>query len=472
MKYGKWLVTVAAIGAINGMSSAQTAAPAQPAPAPTAPTPAAAPSAASPLPATQALFDGYIRDNKMPGIVGAFGIGDRPTIFVSAGRIADEATAPAANADSLWRVYSMTKPITGMAAMILIEDGKLKLDDPVSKYFPGWAKMKVLTNPDTSLESVPAKNQVTVRMLMTHSSGLGYSISAKGPLLAEYNKLGILPGATNAATEATARPARPANLQAFAERVATVPLVAQPGTKWHYSIGLDVLAAVVEKASGQSFESFVKARLLDPLGMTSTYWQVPADQVGRFSTNYIFAKEGAEMMAAMGATPIMDPAKIDPKLRMPFDPAATSVYLQPPSFPYGGAGLVSSARDYDRFLHMLQNFGELDGKRVMKRETAQLAMSNLLPNGIVFEGIDSSTGGNVKGPAMGFGAGGSVYLVDVPGGASKGTYGWGGAAGTIAWVDPAKQVRGNVMVQYFPAGKWPIRQEAIPALMQDLAAKR
>lgn len=361
----------------------------------------------------------------------------------------------------------MTKPITGMAAMILVEEGRLKLDDPVSKYFPGWAKMRVLTSPDTSLDSVPAKTQVTIRELMTHTSGLGYSISAKGPLLAEYNRLGILPGATDAATEAKARTVRPTTLAEFAERVATLPLVAQPGTQWHYSIGLDVLAAVVEKAAGQSFESFVKTRLFDPLGMTSTYWQVPADQVGRFATNYVFAREGAMMMAAAGGTPIVDPATIDPKLRIPFDPAASSVYLRPPSFPYGGAGLVSSARDYDRFLHMLQNGGELDGKRVMKRETVALAMSNLMPAGVTFGGIDAATGGNADGPAMGFGAGGSVYLADQPGGASKGTYGWGGAAGTVAFVDPVKKLRATIMVQYFPAGKWPLRQEIVPALIRD-----
>lgn len=356
---------------------------AQPAPT-TAPPPAAAPAArtaASPLPGVQALFDGYVRDNKMPGIVGAFGFGERPTVFVSAGKIADDAGAAAAGPDSLWRVYSMTKPVTAMAAMILIEDGKLKLDEPLSKYFPGFAKMRVLTSPDTSLDSVPAKRQITIRNLLTHTAGLTYSINAKGPILAEYNRLGILPGATDLGTEGKARAARPATLAAFAERVATVPLIAEPGTTWHYSIGLDVLAAVVEKASGQSFQSFVQTRLFDPLGMTSSYWQVPQSEVGRFATNYIFAREGAAMMAGSGATPIVDPAKLDPKLRIPADPAARSVYLQAPSFPYGGAGLVMSARDYDRFLHMLQDGGTLDGKRVMKPETVALAMSNLLPPG-------------------------------------------------------------------------------------------
>lgn len=139
---------------------------------------------------------------------------------------------------------------------------------------------------------------------------------------------------------------------------------------------------------------------------------------------------------------------------------------------YPGAGLVSSARDYDRFLHMLSNGGTLDGKQVMKQETAALAMSNLLPAGVAFGGIGGGTGGAMS-AKMGFGAGGSVYLEDAPnGGPSKGTYGWGGAAGTIAWVDPARKMRGTVMVQYFPAEKWGLRQSIPAALARDTMRMR
>ncbi|WP_408988152.1 serine hydrolase domain-containing protein [Sphingomonas sp. SUN019] len=405
---------------------------------------------AAPLPSrsilanTQALFDGYVSSNKMPGIVGAFGVGDAPTVFVSAGKIADDVGAPAAGPDSLWRVYSMTKPVTGMAAMMLVEEGKLSLDDPLSKYFPAFAKMRVLTSPDTSMDSVPAKNPILIRHLLTHSAGLSYNISAKGPLLKEYERLGLLPGTVNAAIEAQARRARPTTLAEFANRVATVPLIAEPGTKWSYSIGLDLMGAVIEKASGMPFDRFVQTKLFDPLQMRSTYWTVPASEAKRLSTNYAFVGDA----------------------RTPLDPGATSVWLTPPSFPYGGAGLVSSARDYDRFLHMLQDGGTLDGVRVMKPQTVALAMSNLLPPGVTFGGIGGGTGGAMS-AQMGFGAGGSVYLADMPGGASKGTYGWGGAAGTIAFVDPVKKFRGTIMVQYFPAEKWPLRQEILPALMRD-----
>jgi CubicO group peptidase (beta-lactamase class C family) len=437
----RWLTAaVAATAVIAGTSIARQA---QLAPQPA---PAIKPAGNARLPATQALFDNLVQTNKLPGIVAAFGIGDRPPEFVAAGRIADGANAGTAGPDSLWRIYSMTKPITGIAAMLLVEDGKLNLDDPVSKYFPAFANMRVLTNPDTSLDSVPAKNPILIRHLLTHTAGLAYNISAKGPLLKEYERLGILPGQVNRQLEGRARAARPTNLAEFANRVASVPLIAEPGTKWSYSIGLDVMGAVIEKASGMPFDRFVQTRLLDPLAMKSTYWSVPASEVGRLATNYAFVGDN----------------------RTPIDPGVGSVYLNPPSFPYGGAGLVSSARDYDRFLHMLANGGSLDGKQVMKPETAALAMSNLLPQGVLFEGLGGGTGGAMS-AKMGFGAGGSVYLSDAPGGTpSKGTFGWGGAAGTIAWVDPVKKMRGTVMVQYFPAEKWGLRQSIPPALASDV----
>ncbi len=395
------------------------------------------------MPATQGLFEGYVRDNKMPGIVGAFGVGDRETLFPAAGTIADGGAV--ATRDSLWRVYSMTKPITGMAAMMLVEDGRLKLDDPVSKYIPAFAKMTVATDPATSLEGRPARNAITIRMLLTHTAGLGYSINAKGALLKAYERLGVLPFTVNAQMETQMRRARPTSLAAFADRVATLPLIAEPGTKWSYSMGLDVMGRVIEVASGMSFERFLQTRMFAPLKMTSTYWNVPKSEVGRLVTNYAF----------VGAN------------RTPLDPAATSAFLTPPSFPYGGAGLVMSARDYDRFLHMLQDGGTLDGVRVMKPETVALGMSNLLPAGVSFGGIGNGNGGTTRSAGMGFGAGGSVTLADTPGGASKGTYGWGGAAGTIAWVDPVRHMRGTVMVNYFPGERWPVRQEVAAAVAKD-----
>lgn len=405
--------------------------------------------AAAVMPNTQALFASLVAQRKLPGIVGAFGVGDLPTLFPAAGRIADGVGAAPAGPDSLYRIYSMTKPITAFAAMILIEEGKLGLDDPLSKYFPAFKRMRVLTSPNTSLASVPATSEITIRELLTHTSGLSYNILAKGPLLKEYERLGILPGALNAATEPQAKAARPKSLAEFANRVAQAPLIAQPGTAWNYSVGLDVLGAVIEKVSGAPFDRFLQQRIFMPLKMTSTFFTVPARDVGRLTTNYAYVGE----------------------TRAPLDPAATSVFLQPPSFPYGGAGLVSSARDYDRFLHMIQDGGTLDGVRILKPDTVRLATSNLLPAGVFFTDVAGATGGSASG-RMGFGAGGSVALADTPGGQSKGTYGWGGAAGTLAWVDPVRRVRGTVMVQTFPADAVPLRQLVPAALLKDAARFR
>jgi CubicO group peptidase (beta-lactamase class C family) len=401
-----FLTATTTIALLAGAGIAQTASVPLPAPA-------AAPATASPLPATQALYDSYVATNKMPGIVGAFGGGDLPTVFVSAGKVATDAKAAPAGPDSLWRVAFKT--------------------------------MRVQLNENT-IDSRPAARPITIRNLLTHTAGLGYNIITKGPLLQLYIDKGITPGQVNAAMEVDARKTRPTSLQEFADRVASVPLIADPGTKWSYSIGLDLMGAVIEKASGMRFDAFVQQRIFDPLKMKSSYWTVPASEVGRLSTNYAFLP-GDKLFA--------------------LDPAATSAYLSPPSFPYGGAGLVMSARDYDTFLHMLQNEGELDGVRIMKPETAKLAMSNLLPAGVEFGGVAGATGGTA-GPKMGYGAGGSVVLEDKANSMGAGTYGWGGAAGTAAWVNPVKKIRGTIMVNYFPADKWPIRDETVKALISDM----
>ena len=396
------------------------------------------------LKTTQALASTYVKSGRIPSITAMIGHGDDRPFEVSAGRIDDAPAARFADPDSLWRVYSMTKPITAMAAMILVEEGRLKLDQPVGDIIPAFRHMRVQVSP-ASLQTRPATRPITIRHLMTHTAGLGYTIVTRGPLLDAYEKAGIVPFTNDARTEARVRLTRPPTLAAFADRVATLPLIAEPGTRWSYSIGLDVLGAVIERASGMPFDRFLQTRLFDPLKMRSTYFTVPRAEAARLATGY----------ALLGAN------------RIPLDVGASSVYLTPPTFPYGGAGLVTSAADYDRFLHMLQNGGTLERVRVLRPETVRLAMSNLLPPGVIYPGAGSSTGGTTS--AQGFGAGGSVSLADVPGGPGKGTYGWGGAAGTIAWVDPANRVRATIMVNYLPGDRWPLRAEFGRTIYADLA---
>lgn len=393
---------------------------------------------------THRLFADYVATSKTPGVVGVIGRGSAPATTVAAGKIGDEPGAPRADQDSLWRVYSMTKPITAMAAMILIEEGKIGLDQPVSDFIPAFKTMRVQISPDT-LETRPATRPITIRHLLTHTAGLGYTIVTKGPLLLAYDDAGITPFTSDAKTEAKLRLKRPATLEAFADKVATLPLIAEPGTKWSYSISLDVLGRVIEVAARQPFDAFLQQRIFTPLKMRSTWFTVPGSEAHRLASAYFLTADG----------------------RKPIDPGASSVFLQPPTFPYGGAGLVTSAADYDRFLHMLQNGGTLDGVRILKPATVKLALSDLLPPGVVYPAGGATSDGKTS--PQGFGAGGSVTLRDVPGGPAKGTYGWGGAAGTIAWVDPVHQVRATIMVNYLPGDRWPLRADATRAVYADLA---
>ena len=372
-------------------------------------------------PALQVFADRIVKEGKVPGVVIAIGKGDASTTFITSGRLSVEASAPPTQPDTLWRIFSMTKPVTGIAAMILVGDGKLSLDQPVSDFFPAYKTMGVYVDAEKGGATVPARD-LTIRHLLTHTGGLGYAPYAPKAVMDQLVAAGLMPNSNGRDADAAAVPKRPATLQEFAERRGRIPLSWQPGTKFAYAMGLDILAAVVEKASGMPYEQFLQTRLLTPLGMNSTFWQVPASEAYRLASAVSLEKDGTLKV---------------------IDGGATSYYLQPPSFPFGGAGLVSTARDYDRFLHMLQNGGTLDGHRIMSREAAMLAMSDLLTAGVRY----SDWGPIPPNEATGFGAGGFVTLVETDGfGRKRGTFGWDGALGTRAWVNPHEKVRINMMI--------------------------
>ncbi len=390
-------------------------------------------------PATNAFIKGFVDRRELAGTLAAIGKGQAAADFFGAGTQAMD-SAKAVDADTLWRLYSMTKPVTGIAAMMLIEDGKIKLDQPIADFLPAFAKMNVQNTPDGSLTDVRrAKGPITVRQLITHTAGLGYGIIQKGPLRDAYNEQGILGGQVSRLPIPGFPPAVPApSLAAFADRLAKLPLVYEPGTRWSYSVGLDLMGRVIEVVSGQPFDLFLKARIFDPLGMKSTGFQVAAADVGRLTTNY------APFSGAL----------------LPIDPATSSIYLDKPPIPYGGGGLVSSARDYDRFLAMLLGEGETGGVRILKPETARLAMSNLLPAGV--DTKDSFITGE------GFGAGGRVSLpTSVTG---EGIFGWGGAAGTIGFVDRKRGYRAGGYAQYMPAEALPFQRDFGKAYFKDVLA--
>jgi CubicO group peptidase (beta-lactamase class C family) len=373
----------------------------------------------------QAEIDEHVRKKYVPGAAAAIARGTDQADFLVSGVLAKDSTI-AITPDTLWRAYSMTKPITGIAAMLLIEDGKLKLDQNIADLIPGFANPRVLLDPDKSMESRPSLAPITVRNLLTHTAGLGYSIVTKGPLLKEYLRLGLTPGAVSRKPLPGMDVVTPTvpSLTQFADLLATLPLVADPGVKWSYSVSLDLLGRVIEVASGMTFDGFVQKRIFDPLGMTSTFWQVPQKDIFRLTTNHASTPFGT----------------------FPIDPGADSVYLDKPAFPFGGAGLVCSMRDYDRFLAMLMGMGSLGKTQIMKPETAKLAMSNLVHPKTKMESWVTG---------QGFGAGGRVTIADDPNGSGIGTFGWGGAASTIGFVDPTRGIRASGWSQIMTQGTQP-----------------
>ncbi len=383
------------------------------------------------------LANEYVAARKVANIVAALGWGQRDPDVVSVGTLALGQAAPA-GIDSLYRIYSMTKPVTGMVAMMLIDEGKLGLDQPLAEILPAFANMQVQKTYDGSITDLePAQRPITIRHLLTHTAGLGYAIVQKGPIKTAYEDAGLVPGQVTKLPIAAAfgRGEAVRSLTTFADRLATMPLIAQPGTRWSYSVGLDLLGRVIEVASGQTFDAFLKERIFDPAGMTSTWFQVPGSELGRLTTNY---------------------GVLDGRL-LPIDPPTQSIYADAPAFPMGGAGLVSSARDYDRFLRMLLGYGKIDGKRVMSELAVRVGTSNLLPEGVDTKGTFAE--------GQGFGAGGRVGLGD-----QAGTYGWGGAAGTVAFVDMKRGFRATMMTQYMSLTPYPLTGEFNRAVLADLAA--
>ena len=392
---------------------------------------------ASRWPTVAALADRYVEERRVANMVAALGWQQRAPEVIARGTLAIGQAAPA-GIDSLYRIYSMTKPITGMATMLLIEDDKLELDQPLAEILPAFADMRVQRTYDGSITDLePAERPITIRHLLTHTAGLGYSIIQKGPIKAAYERAGAVPGqVTRLPLGAAFGRGEPApSLEAFADNLATLPLVAQPGTRWSYSVALDLLGRVIEVASGKPFDAFLHERFFEPLGMTSTWFRVPESEVGRLTTNY----------GLLNGNPL------------PLDPARASVYLEEPAFPFGGAGLVSSPRDYDRFLQMLVGYGQLEGTRVMSEAAVRLGTSNLLP-----EGVDTA---NTFAAGSGFGAGGRVGL-----GEQAGSYGWGGAAGTVAFVDMKRGLRAGLFTQYMPAEAYPLHADFPKAVVADVMA--
>jgi CubicO group peptidase (beta-lactamase class C family) len=397
-------------------------------------------AAAGQWPTVTAMLDRYVKARKVSGMVAALGWRDAPPTFIARGLEGFD-DKDDDGPQSLFRAYSMTKPLTGMAAMILIDQGKLKLDQPLADFAPEFAQMQVAINPKISLAAVPARNQITIRHLMTHTSGLGYAVVGKDKVADELRRLGVNPGLVSKRKLKGINDGPPVpSADQFLKLAASVPLVAEPGAKWSYSMGLDVLGLVIGRAAGMTFEAFLRERLLGPLGMTSSYFQVPSSAIGHLTTNYAY----------IHGRPF------------PLDRPQSSIYADPIPFAFGGSGLVTSPADFDNFLAMLVNLGASGHTRVMSEAAVRMGTSNLLP------AAADLTGTGVAGQQ--FGAGGIVGT-----GKDEGLYGWSGAAGTIGFAQMKLGLRSSLYVQYMPQDKLPILKEfpkAVGADLTAMAAKR
>jgi CubicO group peptidase (beta-lactamase class C family) len=384
------------------------------------------------------LIRSYVDAKKVANMVVTLGFGQRPPTVIAAG--VDTFGRPrASDAASIYRIYSMTKPITGMAAMSLIDDGKIGLDQPLHEILPKFKTMqvqKVYDGPITADNLEPAVRPITIRHMLTHTAGIGYGIVQQGPIAAAYRERGIVPGMVTRLQSVPAFRGTPVgSLELFADRLAEMPLVYQPGTKWSYSMALDLMGRVIEVVTGQTFDRFLQERFFDPLGMRDTGFQVPAADAERLTTSYFITNGNL----------------------LPIDVGATSLYLDKPPFPFGGAGLASTALDYDRFLQMLVGYGAIEGKRVIGELAVRVGTSNLMPDTLAPDG-----GYQRGGVAAGFGAAGSV------GGAIATTYGWAGAAGTIGFVDMKTGLRGGLFTQYMPSFDYPLLEEFPKAIIADV----
>ncbi len=316
--------------------------------------------------------------------------------------------------DAIFRIASMSKPITSVAAMILVEEGKLALDDPVAKYIPEFQSMKLL-------DGKPVTHPITVRHLLTHASGLSYRFF-DGPLKDVYARAGVSDGLSQ--TEGV--------IADGARLLAAQPLLFEPGTSWSYSLATDVLGRVVEVASGKPLDEFFRERIFTPLKMNDTAFFLDPAKVDRLAV--LYAGEDHTLTRAP-ETPIKTGTLVY---------SSSYHYKGPRTYFSGGAGLTSTAGDYARFLQMLLNGGELDGARILKPETVQSMTTNQITGFPL-------TLGSIHGDRFGLGFG-----VVTPAGKSQtpmsvGSYGWGGFFHTIFWVDPEKKLIGILMTQVFPA---------------------
>ena len=383
-------------------------------------TPAASPEALGFDSARLAKLDAY-----MAGTVAQGRVAGATTLLARHGKIVSYktygkkslATGAPMTQDAIFRIYSMTKPITGVAMMILFEEGKWRLDDPVTRYVPEFKNLKVVktVNPDGTMVLEDMKRPPTMREVMSHTAGFGYGLQDEHPVDKMYREKGVL-GANG--------------LKDMIDRTAQIPLVFQPGSSWRYSSAVDIQGAIVERISGQTLGQFMEQRIFKPLKMSDTSFFVPADKASRLAAVYVGNRETR---------------KIEEAINIFGNPMPT--YLTAPTMESGGGGLVSTTMDYARFAQMVANKGELEGVRILSPASVELMGTNVISK----DAIVASNGNGVSrfNEAVGFGLDFMVIKNGREAGSLEGdgTISWGGAAGTWFWVDPTNDLIFVGMIQ-------------------------
>jgi len=343
--------------------------------------------------------------------------------------MADVARGKLLAEDSIFRIYSMTKPITSVAFMMLVEEGRIAVDDPVEKFIPEWRDLGVYGGGQAP-GWVVTRTRRPIQMvdLLRHTSGLTYGVQTRTNVDRAYRRAGV------------AEPHGELGMDATITALAKLPLEFSPGEAWNYSVATDVLGYLVQQISGQPFQDFVQARILNPLGMTDTGFHVPPEKAHRLTACYIRGRDGC--------------------LALQDDPE-TSKFLAPPNFYSGGGGMVSTAADYMKFCQMLMNGGEANGTRFLGRKTLAFMTLNHLPGGKDLTDLSRSMFSEATNAGIGFGLGFAVNtdLTKNLIAGSKGEFFWSGAASTAFWVDPSEDLTVVFMTQLLPSSTYPIRRE-------------
>lgn len=382
------------------------------------------------LPAVDSLLDAYVESGRLAGAV-TLVLKDGREVHRAAHGVRDLETGEPLRTDAIFRIASQTKAITSVAAMMLVEEGRIGLDDPVYEHLPAFRSLVVL---DDSLGYRAARRAVTIRDLLTHTSGISYGSE---PSLAEHY--------AGAGFDAWYFAASHLPIRDLIRRLPELPIAAQPGERWIYGMNTDVLGAVVEAASGTSLDEFFSTRIFQPLGMTDTHFYLPPEKEHRLAAVHAVIESGAVVRAP-------ERGRI-----------GQGEYVRGPRTTFsGGAGLVSTADDYARFLRMMLNGGELDGVRLLRPETVREMTRNQVGEMYVAPGYGFGLGFEVKldeGDADGW---------DVPGRAAVGSFGWGGAYHSTYWVDPEHGIVGIFLTQLIPATGLDVRQRFKHAVYDEL----